>query len=333
MRCLIIAEAGVNHNSDLSTAFKLIDAAVEAGADVVKFQTAVPHLVVTKTAGMAKYQIENTGVEESQLEMTKKIHLPLSDFKKLQEYCNKKSIIFCTTAFDLESLEYIHRMDLDFYKIPSGEITNLPYLKRIAKFGKPLILSTGMSNIDEVEIALEILVKNGAQRDLVTVLHCTTEYPAPIDEVNLRAMKTLGDQLGVRVGYSDHTLGIEISIAAVAMGASVIEKHFTLDKKATGPDHKASLDPIELKQMVTAIRNIERAFGNGKKVPTPSEIPNRSVARKSIVAKCSIALGEKFTEENLTTKRPGSGISPLLWDDLIGKAAKKYFEEDDLIEL
>lgn len=332
MKTLIIAEAGVNHNSNLDMAFQLVDAAVFAGADVVKFQTAIPEEVVTRFGTMAEYQILNTGRNESQLEMTRRIHLPMEDFIKIQMYCSKKNIAFATTAFGLVSLEFIKKMNLDFYKIPSGEITNLPYLRKIGAFKKPLILSSGMATLSEIEKAVQVLEAAGCPRSRITVLHCTTDYPAPMRDVNLLAMKSIQEQLNVRIGYSDHTLGIEVPIAAVALGATVIEKHFTLDRGLPGPDHKASLIPSELKSMVEGIRNIEEALGDGIKRLMPSEIGNREVVRKSIVTSQPVQNGQVFTEENLTTKRPGTGVSPMEWDRIIGTKAHRDFFVDELID-
>jgi N,N'-diacetyllegionaminate synthase len=332
MKTLIIAEAGVNHNSKLDLAFQLVDAAVSVGADVVKFQTAIPEEVVTRFGTMAEYQILNTGTNESQLEMTRRIHLPMDDFINIQKYCFKKKIVFATTAFGLVSLEFIRKLNLDFYKVPSGEITNLPYLRKIGSFKKPLILSSGMSTINEIEQALQVLETAGCPRNMITVLHCTTDYPALMRDVNLLAMKAIQEKLNVKIGYSDHTLGIEIPIAAVALGATVIEKHFTLDKSLPGPDHKASLIPSEFKSMVEGIRKIEEALGDGIKRLMPSEIGNRAVVRKSIVASQPIQNGQVFTEENLTTKRPGTGVSPMDWDRIIGSKARRDFFVDELID-
>ena len=333
-KVIIIAEAGVNHNADINKAKQLIDVAAESGADYVKFQTAVPHLVVTKAGTMADYQIQNLGLKESQLEMTKKIHLPLSDFEYLAEYAHKKNIKFASTPFDLLSIDTLSRLNMDFFKIPSGEITNYPYLVKIAKIGIPIILSTGMATITEIKDAIKVLTDNGVNKDKITVLHCNTEYPTPMEDVNLRAMLHIQQEVGVAIGYSDHTLGIEVPIAAVALGATVIEKHFTLDKNLPGPDHKASLDPDELKAMVSAIRNIEKAIGgSGHKEVSLSEEKNKPIARRSIVAAINIVQGETFTAENLIVKRPGTGISPMLWNEVIGKTAKRDFQEDDLIEL
>jgi len=333
-KVIIIAEAGVNHNADINMAKQLIDAAAESGADYVKFQTAVPHLVVTKEGTMADYQIQNIGKKESQLEMTKKIHLPLSDFEYLAKYAQEKKIKFASTPFDLLSVNFLNKLNMDFFKIPSGEITNYPYLVKIAKIGIPIILSTGMATITEIKDAVKVLIDNGVSKDKITILHCNTEYPTPMEDVNLKAMLHIQRELEVSVGYSDHTLGIEVPIAAVALGATVIEKHFTLDKTLPGPDHKASLEPNELKAMVTAIRNIEKAMrGSGLKEVSASEEKNKPIARRSIVAATNIAKGDIFTEENLIVKRPGTGISPMLWDEVIGKEAKRDFQEDDLIEL
>ncbi len=333
MKTLIIAEAGVNHNADLNMALRLVDVAVQAGADVVKFQTAVPEEVVTKHAKMAQYQIKNNSLEESQLAMTKRIHLPMEDFIAIKAYCASKNILFATTAFGPQSLTFIQALNLPFYKIPSGEITNIPYLRTIGAFGKPIILSTGMANLGEIEAAIDELERVGMLRTDITVLHCTTEYPAPMKEVNLRAIRAIGAAFGTSVGYSDHTEGIEVAIAAVAMGATVIEKHFTLDRNLPGPDHKASLEPAELKAMVTAIRNLEIAMGDGIKRLTPSEARNKPVVRKSLVASQAIKAGEVFSAHNITTKRPGTGISPIIWDEIMGRTAPRDFVADELIEL
>lgn len=329
----IIAEAGVNHNGDINLAIQLIDAAAIAGADFVKFQTFKAETLVTKTAVKAKYQQEMTGGDETQFQMIKKLELDKKTHVELIEYCKLKNIQFLSTPFDHESIELLHELDIPLYKIPSGEITNLPYLRHIGGMGKPIIMSTGMSILEEVSDALNILLENGAKKENVTILHCNTEYPTPMEDVNLNAMITLRDELGVKVGYSDHTLGIEVPIAAVALGATVIEKHFTLDRNLPGPDHKASLEPEELKAMVKAIRNIEKAMGDGIKRPSPSETKNIPVARKSIVAKKAIKKGELFTEENITVKRPGNGISPLKWNCILGQKAVKDFLQDDLIEI
>lgn len=332
-KTIIIAEAGVNHNGNYEMALKMIDEAKAAGADYVKFQTAKPELVISTFAPKAEYQKETTGNGESQLEMCKAIHLPLTDYKPLKEYCDKVGIGFMSTPFDLVSIDVLEPLDMDYYKIPSGEITNLPYLRAIAAKGRKVIISTGMSELPEIEEALQVLENGGLKRSDIIVLHCNTEYPTPMRDVNLRAMLDIRDRLGVAVGYSDHTNGIEVPIAAVALGAEVIEKHFTLDKTLPGPDHKASLEPQELKAMVDAIRNIESALGDGKKKVTDSERPNIIVARKSIVAARPIKAGEVYAEENVTVKRPGNGISPMKWDDVLGKTAPRDFEYDELIEL
>ncbi len=331
MKTLIIAEAGENHNGSLELAYRLIDKAVEARVDIVKFQTGKPELVTSKYSDMAEYQKENIGVDESQLEMLKKIMLPFEAFKKLKDYCDEKGIEFLSTPFDLESVDLLHDIGMKTWKIPSGEITNLPLLIKIANLHDPIILSTGMSNMQEVKDAVKVLKDNGAGE--ITLLHCTTEYPAPYEDVNLKAMETMRKETGLNVGYSDHTKGIEIPVAAVAMGATVIEKHFTLDRNMEGPDHKASLEPDELKQMVDSIRNVEKAIGNGEKVVSASEEKNIAIARKSIIAKTNIKAGDVFTEENITTKRPGSGINPMDWFKLLGKTAKHDYEEDYLINI
>lgn len=327
----IIAEAGVNHNGDIRLAKKLIDAAKSAGADAVKFQTFKAESVVSKLAQKAEYQKQTTGADESQLEMVKKLELSFCDFKELKKYCEEKEILFLSTPFDFDSIDFLESLEMPIYKVPSGEITNLPYLIKIARIGKPVIMSTGMSDLDEVGSALDVLRDNGA--GTITLLHCNTQYPTPFEDANIKAMLTLKERFGVAVGYSDHTLGIEAPIAAVALGATVIEKHFTLDKNMEGPDHKASLDPQELKAMVTSIRNIEVALGDGIKRPSKSETPNKEVARKSIVARRNIVKGEIFTEDNLTVKRPGNGISPMKWFEVLGKKATRDFCEDELIEL
>ncbi|AST56848.1 N-acetylneuraminate synthase [Thermoanaerobacterium thermosaccharolyticum] len=330
-RVFIIAEAGVNHNGDIENAKKLIYVAKKSGADAVKFQTFKSEKVISKFAQKAEYQKETTGESDTQLDMVKKLELPYKDFKELKKYCDEVEINFMSTPFDLDSIEFLNELNIDVFKIPSGEITNLPYLIKIAQTNKPIIMSTGMSTLDEIEAAINILRQNGSGE--ITLLHCTTEYPAPYKDVNLRAMKTLRERFKVNVGYSDHTKGIEIPIAAVAMGAAVIEKHFTLDRNMEGPDHKASLEPDELKAMVQAIRNVESALGDGIKRPTESEIKNITIARKSIIAKRDIKKGEIFTEENITVKRPGNGISPMKWFEVLGKTAVRDFKEDELIEL
>lgn len=343
MKTIIIAEAGVNHNGDFATAKKMIAAAKEAGADYVKFQTAVPELVISEFAPQAEYQKENTGVVESQLDMCRKIHLPLADYRPLADYCKEVGIGFMSTPFDLTSIDLLAEIGQDYFKIPSGEITNLPYLRKVAEKGIPVILSTGMSTIEEIEDAVQILTgshhttpegfKPTLTRDDIIVLHCNTQYPTPYHDINLRAMQTLADELKVKTGFSDHSLGIEAPIAAVALGARVIEKHFTLSRTMAGPDHKASLEPDELKAMVTSIRHIEEALGDGVKRVTDSERPNIEIARKSIVATRPIKKGEILTEENIYVKRPGNGVSPMLWDQAIGSEAIRDFEPDELIEL
>lgn len=331
MSVFIIAEAGVNHNGSLELAKELVDAAKESGADCVKFQTFKAGNLVSKSAKKAEYQTENTGTDESQLEMLKKLELSQDEFIELKNYCDQVGIEFMSTAFDLESIDFLSDIDMKSWKIPSGEITNLPYLLKIAKLNKPLILSTGMSTMDDIDQAVQVLREN-SQAEL-TVLHCTTEYPTPFGEVNLNAMKTIGEAFDVEIGYSDHTQGIEVPIAAVALGAKVIEKHFTLDRNMEGPDHKASLEPDELKEMVTSIRNIEESMGSSIKTPTESELKNIAIVRKSIVASRKIDKGETFSEDNLMVKRPGEGISPMNWFDVIGKVAKCDFEEEEYIEV
>lgn len=330
---IIIAEAGVNHNGDFDRAVEMIHAAKKAGADYVKFQTAVPELVISTIAPKAEYQKETTGEGESQLEMCRKIHLRLDDYRQLKEICDREEIGFMSTPFDLVSVDCLARLDMDYWKIPSGEITNLPYLRKIGAFGGRVILSTGMSELFEVEAALRVLEEAGTPRSQVILLHCNTQYPTPFVDVNLRAMQALESLKPFAVGYSDHTVGIEVPVAAVAMGAAVIEKHFTLDKTLPGPDHKASLEPSELAAMVRSIRNIECALGSAEKHVSPSERANIEIARKSIVATRDIKAGEIFTDENITVKRPGNGISPMRWDEIIGVAAPRDFVADSLIEL
>lgn len=332
-RTIIIAEAGVNHNGNYELALKMVDAAKAAGADYVKFQTAKPELVISAFAPKAEYQKETTGSGESQLEMCRAIHLPLDDYAPIKAYCDKAGIGFMSTPFDLVSIDVLEPLDMDYYKIPSGEITNLPYLRKIASKHRPVILSTGMSDLDEIETALRVLEEGGVRRNDVTVLQCNTEYPTPMQDVNLLAMLEMKQRLGVRVGYSDHTQGIEVPIAAVALGAEVIEKHFTLDRRMKGPDHKASLEPDEFAEMVHDIRNVEQALGDGHKHVTPSERKNMVVARKSIVAARNIRKGEVLTEENITVKRPGNGVSPMQWDSIVGTRAVRDFGYDELIEL
>lgn len=329
---LIIGEAGVNHNGSMEMAKQLIDAAAVAGVDYVKFQTFKAEKLVTKEAKQAEYQQRNAK-DNSQYAMLKKLELSEAQHEELIAYCMEKGVKFLSTAFDMESVEYLHSLHLGLWKIPSGEITNYPYLKAIAQYGEPVILSTGMCEIEDVQNAVDVLCKHGLKKEQITVLHCNTEYPTPIQDVNLKAMLQLRDKFGVRVGYSDHTKGIEVPIAAVALGAEVIEKHFTLDRTLPGPDHKASLEPNELKTMVDAIRNIEQALGNGQKHVSESEEKNMAIARKSIVAAKDIKRGELLTEENLTTKRPGSGISPMRWEEVIGTKAIRDFVKDELIEI
>ena len=332
-RIIIIAEAGVNHNASMEMARRMVVEAAKAGADYVKFQTAVPELVISSIAPKAEYQKETTGAAESQLEMCKAIHLPLSAYPELAGLCRQEGIGFMSTPFDLVSIDSLAGLDMDFWKIPSGEITNLPYLRKIASKGGRVILSTGMSTLDEVSAAVEILVNGGIDRKDIYLLHCTTQYPTPYSDVNLRAMDALRSLDVGGVGYSDHTLGIEVPVAAAALGAQVIEKHFTLDKSLPGPDHRASLDPTELAAMVKAVRHIEEALGSGDKTVAESERPNIEVARKSIVAARDISAGETFTEDNITVKRPGNGISPMEWDNVIGRVANQDFPYDTLIEL
>lgn len=325
----VIAEAGVNHNGDVELAKKMIEKAKWAGADYVKFQTFQPEKLVSRYAGKADYQRETTGSQESQLDMLKRLALNEQDFQGLMDYCRKLGIGFLSTPFDLDSIEFLEQLEMDFWKLPSGEVTNLPYLERIGRTGKPIVMSTGMCTLKEVGQALEVLNRSGAGP--VTLLHCNTQYPTPMEDVNLKGMLTLKQRFSLSVGYSDHTLGIEVPIGAAALGAQILEKHFTLDKKMEGPDHRASLEPEELKAMISAVRNIERALGDGIKKPTSSEKGNRAVARKSIVAKRSIQKGEIFTEENVTVKRPGSGISPMRWYEVLGKQAERDFITDELI--
>lgn len=328
-KVFIIAEAGVNHNGDIKLAYQLIDAAIEAGVDCVKFQTYVTENDTAKSCAKADYQNSDDG--ENQYEMLKKLELSFDDFVKLKAYCEDKDIIFLSSPFDLDSIDFLETLNPVFWKVASSELTNYPFLRKIAKTHRDVVMSTGMASIEEIEEALEVLRRFGAGK--ITLLHCNTEYPTPYIDVNLSAMNDLRERYDVEVGYSDHTLGIEVPIAAVAMGATMIEKHFTLDKNMEGPDHKASLDVAELKNMVDSIRKIELAIGNGKKHITESEAKNRIAARKSIVANCQIKAGEVFTEENLAAKRPGGGISPMLWEDVIGKTADRDYEEDEMIVL
>jgi N,N'-diacetyllegionaminate synthase len=332
-RTLIIAEAGVNHNGDLNLAKQLIDAAATAGADIVKFQTFNANRLVTRTAKKADYQAQTTNGEETQHDMLRRLELTEAMHHELISYSKTRNIAFLSTGFDIESVDLLLSLGQECFKIPSGEITNLPYLRHIGQLGKAIILSTGMATMGDIEAAIDVLEQAGTPRTKLTVLHCTTEYPTPMNEVNLRAMQSIHEAFGVAVGYSDHTQGIEVSIAAVAMGATVIEKHFTLDRNLPGPDHLASLELAELTAMVTAIRNIEVALGDGIKRLTPSESINKPVVRKSLVASRVIKAGEVFTAENLTVKRPGTGISPMRWDEVLGKNALRDFTEDELIDL
>lgn len=331
MSVFIIAEAGVNHNGDINIAKKLIDAAVEAGADAVKFQTFKTENLVSKNAQKAEYQKSTTDEQESQFEMIKKLELDVKTHHKLISYCKTKNIMFLSTPFDLDSVDLLSDLGLKIFKIPSGEITNLPYLQKIGALNKKIVLSTGMSNMDEIGDALKTLTASGTKKTNITVLHANSEYPTPMEDVNLNAMLSIRDTFNVACGYSDHTLGIEVDIAAVAMGAQCIEKHFTLDKTMDGPDHKASLEPHELIAMVKAIRNIEKALGDGVKKPSKSESKNMTIARKSIVASKDIKKGEILNEENLAIKRPGDGISPMKWNDILGSAAQKDYNADELI--
>jgi len=331
---LIIAEAGVNHNGSLDLAKQLIDKAVESGVDIIKFQTFKSEKLVSKTAKQAEYQQRNIGKkDEGQLAMLKKLELSQQDHNELIAYCGKKGIRFLSTAFDMDSIEYLHSLNMGLWKIPSGEITNYPYLRKIAQYHEPVILSTGMCELSDIEAAVKVLIEFGIKKEQITILHCNTEYPTPFTDVNLKAMLEIGKIFGVQIGYSDHTSGIEVPIAAVALGAKVIEKHFTLDRNMEGPDHKASIEPKELRIMVNSIRNIEQALGCGHKIITESERKNIKIARKSIVASCHIKAGELLTEKNLTVKRPGTGISPMRWNDVIGTKASKDFEEEEVIVL
>ena len=329
-RVFIIAEAGINHNGDIECALHLCDAARHAQVDAIKFQTFKTEKLLTRKASMAPYQKQNLGEDVSQFEMAKKLELSYTDFEKIKHYCDKIGLLFLSTPDEEESLDFLATMDVNPLKVGSGEITNIPFLRRVGRKNRDVILSTGMSCLGEIEKAYSVLMESGVLS--VALLHCTSNYPCPMEEVNLKAMKTMAKVFDVRVGYSDHTQGIEVPIAAVAMGATIIEKHFTLDKNMQGPDHRASLEPHELKAMVHAIRNIEKALGNGIKKPSPSELKNKPIVRKSIVAVRSIRKGEVFTEENLAVKRPGDGISPMRWDEIIGKISSKDYFEDELIE-
>lgn len=334
MSVLIIAEAGVNHNGSMEIAKQLVDAAVEAGVDIIKFQTFKAEKLVSKTAKQAEYQKKNIGNgNDSQYEMLKKLELSEENHEDLMAYCKEKGIRFWSTAFDFESMDYLHSLGLGLWKIPSGEITNYPFIRKIASYGEDVIMSTGMCEMTDVQNAMDVLLRYGIRKEQITLLHCNTQYPTPYQDVNLNAMASIKHEFDIQVGYSDHTFGIEVPIAAVAMGAKIIEKHFTIDRNLPGPDHKASLEPHELKAMVSAIRHIEQALGDGIKRVSDSEKANISVARKSIVAACPIKKGELLTEENLTVKRPGTGLSPMLWDEVIGNVAIKDYEEEDLIQL
>ncbi|MFW2352988.1 N-acetylneuraminate synthase [Aliarcobacter butzleri] len=330
-KVFIIAEAGVNHNGSIDLAKKLIDVASESGADAVKFQTFKAENLVSKNAQKADYQKQTTDKNESQFDMIKKLELDVDTHKELMAYCKSKNIMFLSTPFDHDSIDLLSDLGLEIFKIPSGEITNLPYLRHIGRLNKKVILSTGMADNGEIEDALDVLIVSGTKKENITVLHANTMYPTPMEDVNLKAMITIGNTFDIAFGYSDHTLGIEVDIAAVAMGACCIEKHFTLDKTMEGPDHKASLEPDELKVMVKAIRNIELALGSCVKKPSKSEIPNMKIARKSIVAKMDIKKGELLSENNLTIKRPGNGINPMRWDEIVGSIATKDYKEDELI--
>lgn len=332
---MIIAEAGVNHNGSMENAFRLVDAAADAGVDYIKFQTFKAEKLVSGSAKKADYQIQNTrNSEETQLQMLQKLELSQEQHAQIIAYCQKKNIQFFSTAFDLDSLEYLHEVGLKMVKIPSGEITNLPYLRKAARLFQQVILSTGMTTVSEIKDAVSVFTEAGIPKESITILHCNTEYPTPMDDVNLKAMLHIQEVFGTEIGYSDHTLGIEVPLAAVALGASIIEKHFTLDKTMNGPDHSASLEPDELKAMVSAIRNLEKALsGSGAKEVSPSEQKNIAIARKSIVATKEIHKGELFTEDNIGVKRPGTGISPMKWDEVIGKVSQQNFSEDELITI
>ena len=334
MHTIIIAEAGVNHNGSLTLAKRLVDAAADAGADYIKFQTFRSEQLVAKSAKMASYQKANLRADDdSQLAMLRRLELSPEAHRALIAYAAQRGIKFLSTAFDLDSIDFLHSLQLDFWKIPSGEITNLPYLRKIASLGGKVVMSTGMCDIADVLAAVDALTAAGVKRDDIVLMHCNTQYPTPFADVNLLAMRHLASATGLSVGYSDHTVGIEVPIAAVALGACVIEKHITLDRALPGPDQAASIEPAELSQMVSAIRNIEQALGTGVKAISDSERPNIAAARKSIVAKCRIAKGELLTESNICAKRPGTGISPMRWDEVIGTPAVRDFEEDELIEL
>ena len=332
-RVLIIAEAGVNHNGSLEKAFELIDAAVFAGADIIKFQTFDSLLLASKSAAQASYQSKNIGFSQSQRDMLQSLELPKSCYPKLVSYCQERGLEFLSSAFDLPSIDFLSQLGMRRWKIPSGEITNLPYLRMVSSFGLPVVLSTGMASLGEVEAAISVLELNGLSRSLITVLHCTSEYPAPPESINLHAMNTMASSFNVKVGYSDHTQGSEASLAAVALGACVIEKHLTLDRSSPGPDHKASMEPSDFKGMISQIRYVESILGDGIKQITPCERENASLVRKSLVAACDIKAGEVFSDNNLTVKRPGTGLSPFHWDMVIGKPASRDYFEDELIDL
>jgi N,N'-diacetyllegionaminate synthase len=329
----IIAEAGVNHNGSIELAKKMIEVAAQAGVDAVKFQSFKTENLVTKTAVKAEYQKISTSSSESQFLMLKKFELDIDGHKILKDHCTKNGVEFLSSPFDLDSIDLLNKLGLNLFKIPSGEINNVPFIRKIAALNKKVIFSTGMSTLGEIEFALGLLIEGGTLKENITVLHCNTEYPTPFEDVNLLAMQTIKDAFKVNVGYSDHTTGIEVPIAAIALGAQIIEKHFTLDKEMKGPDHKASLCPNELRTMVNALRNIEKTLGSGVKSPSKSELKNKDIARKSIVAACNIKRGEIFSEKNLTVKRPGNGISPIFWDDIIGKTANRDYLEDNLITI
>jgi len=331
MAVFIIAEAGVNHNGSLELAKKMVEVASECGADAIKFQTFKAENIITKSAPKAEYQKNITDENQTQFDMLKKLELPYNDFVEIKKYCDKFNIKFISSPFDFESIDFLDSLNMDIFKIPSSEINNLPYLEKIGKLNKKVILSSGMANLGEIETALNILIKSGTSKEKITVLQCNTEYPTLFEDVNLLAMETIKKAFNVDIGYSDHTIGIEIPIAAVALGAKVIEKHFTLDKNMYGPDHKASLEPHELKAMILAIRNVEKALGSGIKEPSNSEIKNIKIARKSIVAKRDIKKGETFTLENITIKRPGTGISPMRWYEILGTQAQRDYKEDEMI--
>lgn len=334
MSVLVIAEAGVNHNGSMEIAKQLVDAAVEAGVDIIKFQTFKAEKLVSKTAKQAEYQKKNIGDgNDSQYEMLKKLELSEENHEELMAYCKEKGIRFWSTAFDFESMDYLHSLGLGLWKIPSGEITNYPFIRKIASYGEDVIMSTGMCEMMDIQNAMDVLLRYGIRKEQITLLHCNTQYPTPYNDVNLTAMNSIKNTFGMKVGYSDHTKGIEVPVAAVALGATIIEKHFTIDRNLPGPDHKASLEPAELKAMVSSIRHIEQALGDGIKRVSDSERANISVARKSIVAACSIRKGDLLTEDNLTVKRPGTGLSPMAWEQVIGTRAVKDYEEEDLIVL